>query len=347
MTGAPTALAAGRRADAVGLALVLALAAWVGLVAGAGRGRPGPVLWLLGGLVLAVGVGRRAARVPGLAARCIAASVLGSFALTYPGILSAGGAPTGYANSNATLAAIGVIASLTAARATRGPTTRRAWDGIAAVLAGATVLTLSVAGVLSLATALGLLLLAASIRWAPAMLVGGLVATSLALGVTTALALHDGPPLAGSDIVRVELWAAAADLATEEPARGLGAGAFEDRNPVSRDEDLRWVHHEYLELAVELGGVGLGLVLALVAWTSHRLRVASRHDPARAVLAGAAVTVVTLHAAVDHVWHAPVVLVLVAILFGDATAHGTAPSRPPATLGGRTGKILGRSVHCP
>ncbi len=315
-----SASATARLADAVGLALVAALAAWVGLFAGGGAGRAAPVLWLLAGLVAAVAVGRSLASMPGLVPRVIATAVAGTFALTYPGILGAGGAPTGYANSNATLAAVGVIAALGAARAATNAAARQAWGGVTIALVGITVMSGSVAGILVLAVALGLLLVSAVARWAPVVLGGGLIATSLVLGVTTAMALDDSSWLAGSDVVRVELWAAAADLAAEEPLRGLGAGGFEAANPVSQDADLRWVHHEYLELAAELGAVGLALVLALVGWVTWRLWLAAAHDPARVALAGAAVTIVALHATVDHVWHTPAVLLLAAALVGDAVS---------------------------
>lgn len=326
-------------ADVAALALVGGLAVWTALVAGGGDGRSTPVLLLLAGLVAAVLLGRRLAGWSGLIPKAMASAIAGAFALTYPGLLGAGGAPTGYANSNATLAAVGAVAAIASARQAPAGRERQAWTAVAAALVVATLVTRSTAGIAVLALAGTLLLLATWSRWPPVVAIGGAVATSLVLGLSVLLSVDDSAPFAGSDVVRVELWSAAVDLARQEPLRGLGPGAFEAHNPVTRDADLRWVHQEYLELAVELGGVGVVLVVALGLAVLARLALAGGDG----TTAAAAVTIVAVHGTVDHVWHAPALLLVVALLVGGATR---VKSSPAATLGGGSPAETGLKGHC-
>lgn len=343
----PPAVAAAvdaRRTDVAGGVLVVALALWTAFVAGGGEGRSAPILWLLAGLTVAVAAGRRVARATDLLPGAVAAAAAGAIAITYPGLMRAAGAPTGYANANATLAAVGAIAAAGAAqRAEPGPA-RQAWTALAVALAVATAATGSVAGTLVLAVASALLVVAALVRWPAVAIAGGAVAVSLALGITASAAVDDDPWLASSDVVRVELWSGAAELIGERPATGLGGGAFAERNPVTDDTDLRWAHHEYLELAVELGAIGLLLAIALGLWAYLRLMVTAKTRPAPAALAAAALTVVALHGTVDHIWHAPAVLLLTALLVGDATSDRI-EHQTPATLRGRRRGRLGPMVH--
>lgn len=289
------------------------------------------MLLLLAGLVLAIAAGRVLAGPSGLVPKVVAVSVAASLVLTWPGVLNAGGAPLGYANGNATLSSLGLIAALAAARAERDTAVRRSWLGLAGLLGALTVATGSVAGMLALTVALVLLGLSAVTRWPGFAVAGGLVAVSLAVGVTTAVAV-------GSDVgdlreradVRGDLWAAAADFAGDEPLRGIGPGKFAERNPVSSDADLRWAHHGYLQAAAELGLVGLVLIAALAGWVWSALWIAAADEPVSASLAAAAVTVVGLHAAVDYVWHLPAVLVVMCLLTGANTTRREQPRRSPA-----------------
>lgn len=270
---------------------------------------------LLAGMVAAVAIGRRLCAWPGSLTNALATAIAGTFAITYPGLLGAGGAPTGYANSNATLAAVGVLAAVASARRALAGRKRQAWTAVAVALVVATLLTRSTAGIAVLVLAAALLLLAGGVRWPPLVATGGAVVVSFVFGVTVLLAVDGSAPVADAAVVRIEMWSAAVDLAREEPVRGLGPGAFEERNPVTQDADLRWVHQEYLELAVELGGVGVVLVVALGLAVLGRLSLAGGDGTA----AAAAVTIVAVHGMVDHVWHSPAVLVVSALLIGDAT----------------------------
>lgn len=330
-----------RRADVAVALLAGALAVWTVFVAGGGTGRSTPIVVLLGALALAVVAGRRLSTWTGLVPKAIAAAIAGAFVVTYPGLLSAGGAPTGYANSNATLAAVGVFAAAAAARAVPPGPSRQAWVGLAVGLVAMAALTRSTGGLLALGLAGALVTIALRCQRAPLVAVGGAIAGTLALGLTTAMAVDGSTPMATTDLVRVELWSAAVELAHEHPIRGLGAGAFEDRNPVTDDADLRWVHHEYLEVAVELGGVGLLLVTSLGLATMVGLAAAGRHGS----MAAGALTVVALHGSIDHVWHAPAVLLLTALLVGDATGTRR-PAWSVITDGGSRPGRLGRTTRC-
>jgi O-antigen ligase len=235
---------------------------------------------------------------------------------------SASPVPWGYANGNATLASLGLVAALLAARGERDVGVRRGWVGIAALLGALAVAAGSTAGIFTLAVALGLLGLTAATRWTGFALIGGPIAVSIALGVTTSLAL--GSDLGGlRDLAeaRGELWAAAAELANEEPLYGIGPGEFAERNPVSTDADLRWAHHGYLQVAAEYGLVGFLLVAALAVWVCVTLWVAAEGAPAAASMAGAAVTIVGLHASVDYVWHLPPILLVTCVLVGAGTSR--------------------------
>lgn len=310
----------GTQLDAVGLILVLALAVWVGVFAGGGDGRPGPVLWLLAGSVVSFAVGRSLSPHAAVALPVVAVAITGSVALTWPGILQSGGAPTGYANANATLTAIGVIAAIGAALHADRPLDRRTWIGLGCVLVVATVLTGSVAGVASLLVALVLLGLSLATRWPAFAVAGGLIAVSLALGTTTAIALGGDPAGLGDRAgVRGELWSAAADIARDDPVDGIGPSEFADANPVSRDADLRWAHHGFLQVAAELGFVGLGGVLAIIAWVGGRSWSLAERRPVSAALAASVMAVVGFHGVVDYTWHTPTVVLVASLLLGVTT----------------------------
>lgn len=317
-----------RQADVAGALIVVLLGGWLALGAGTGGGdRPEPVLALLAGLVTAVVAGRLLADRSVPVAGPVAAAVAATFALTYPSLLSAAGAPTGYANANATLAAVGTLAAAAAARAALPGTRRQGWVLVAAALAAATAATGSVAGAAALVAGAGVAAVGVRPHRSPAVPVAGLLIVLVVVGVTGAVASGGAAGVRAGDELRSDLWVGAAELARGEPLRGLGVGAFEERNPVTSDPDLRWVHHEYLEVAVEAGAPGLLLVLVLAAWVAVRLWSATA-DPAAVVTAAAVATVVGLHGAVDHVWHHPAPLVLAAALFGAATRDPLPPHAP-------------------
>lgn len=320
--------------DVGGITLIGLMLAWT-LVTSIQRegARPVPVLALLVGVVVVAGGARwlptdARARVPGL----VAVAVGGALALSFPEVLRAGGAPTGYANANATLASLGAVSAM-AAGALNPRRGRVAWLLLAVMLAGAVGATGSVAGLLTLAVVVVLALGAGLSRSTTAAVVGGLVAVSLTLGATTAIAEGADPlGLGHRSALRGDLWASALDAIRDHPLRGLGPGGYEHLAPVSGDADLRWAHHGYLQQGADQGIPGLVLLLALVGWGYARLW-ASRGSPAARVLTGAsALTIVCLHASVDHVLHHAVVPLVAGLLFGWSIAPAASDpvSRPRA-----------------
>lgn len=313
-----------------GLVLVVSLGVWIGTLAGRGEGRPGPVLWLLAGMTVAFFLGWALRSRRASVRRAVAFAVAGAVVLAWPDILSAGGSPTGYANANATLTGLGVLAAIGAAHHARRTMERRAWVLLAVGLSAATLLSRSLAGTVVLGVALVLFALGLASRWPAVAIVGALIAVLLGLGATAAVALGtDVLDLRAHIGVRGELWAAAADVARDEPVWGIGAGEFEHHNTVSSDDDLRWAHHEYLQALAEYGLVGFALVLALLGWCASATWVAAARQPAQGSLGAAALALVSLHAAVDHVWHTPAVLITFALLLGSTVDGNVIPARDP------------------
>jgi O-antigen ligase len=306
------------------------LAAWT-LATSAGRphAHPLPVLALI---VIGAGLfwaSRLAAErwdelVPGL----VALAVAGAFVLTFPGVMSSGGAPTEYGNTNGTLAALGAIAAAAVAPTRRG-SARLVWLAVASWLVACVAMSESVGAGVALAVA-GILAGISVLRQeATIAALGGLVATWLGLGATGALATGtDAGRLGEHQALRTALWARALDLAREAPWRGTGPATYSHHHAVSTDADLRWAHHEYLQQAAETGWVGLVLVLLLVAWLFAYLWWGRRRGLARTVAGASAVTVVALHATVDHVLHTAVVPLTLAVLVGWATADPRARGGP-------------------
>jgi O-antigen ligase len=321
--------------DLAGLTIVCALAAWT-VVAALGRqdARPFPVLALLAGSTGFFTAARLwSRRNEALVPQAVAVATAGAFLLTYPGVLSSGGAPTGYANANGTLAGLGVIAAGAAIAAARG-VARRGWTALMLLLLACVVLSGSAAAVAALGAAAVLAVLSLVRRDVSVASLGGLVATWLAVGVTAAVAAGStAGHLHIRDEVRTDLWSQALDLTRDAPLRGHGPGSFVPPVPLL-DADLRWAHHGYLQQAAEVGAVGLVLLLLLVGWLFAYLWWRGRRGGRPATIAGAcAVTLVALHASVDHVLHTAVVPLTLAVLGGWATAHplhpGSQGSRRP------------------
>jgi len=105
---------------------------------------------------------------------------------------------------------------------------------------------------------------------------------------------------------RFETWAAAARLASQHPI-GVGPGNFqfyfaEAAGRPQGSSDVRVVHNAYLDVAAELGLLGLVLFVAYVVMSVHRLNTAVRRrlgppgfaDAVRASLVVAIVAAITL-----------------------------------------------------
>jgi O-antigen ligase len=310
-------------ADLAGAAIAACLALWVGIGAGGGDGRPAPLVALLGAAALSFAAGRcLTERLHIEASALVALGVAGSLVFTFPGLLESGGGPLGYANSNATLAALGAVAAASSALSSRRRAARAGWMILAMSLAAAVVMSGSVAGLVSLVVAVLLVAISGMVRRASAATLGGPIVVLLALALTAAIG--HGATIMGLEersVERAQLWASAADLAADQPLRGVGIGRFANHHPISPDRDLRWAHNEYLQLAAEGGVVALALLLALVGWGYGRLSLAAIAAPGRAMLGAAALTLLALHATVDHVAHDAAVPLAIAALIGGATGR--------------------------
>ena len=104
---------------------------------------------------------------------------------------------------------------------------------------------------------------------------------------------------------RYAYWRVAAEELTAQPVHGLGAGAFAAVWPRERDRDVRArdAHSLYLETALELGIVGLLLLLAFLGTAAMLAVRHARAHPGAVALVAAWVA----HAAGDWDWEMPAV----------------------------------------
>jgi O-antigen ligase len=90
-----------------------------------------------------------------------------------------------------------------------------------------------------------------------------------------------------------------------------------------RDDDrmlrARFVHNEYLQVAVELGTVGALLLIAVLAATGHAVWKGRSAGGMPWAGVAAAVVATAVHGALDFVWHMPVIPFVVLLLAGTAT----------------------------
>lgn len=315
-------LPSARTVDLGGGLIAVMMLGWFGSYASAGD-RPGGAISLVIGAASSFTAGRL------ISERCrievstvVALGIAGALIVTYPGMLDAGGGPLGYANSNGTLASLGVVAATSSALTAKHRPAITAWTLLTLLLIAEVVTIGSLGAVASLAAAA--LLVAAS--WiaerTSAATLGGPVLVLLALAITTAIARGATiPRIEGHSEERVQLWAAAAGLVADRPLRGVGIGQFADQGFISPDPDLRWAHHEYLQLAAEGGVVALVLLLALLGWGYMRLGLTGVRSSGQAALGAGALTLVALHSTVDHVAHSAAVPLTLAVLLGAATAR--------------------------
>lgn len=180
-------------------------------------------------------------------------------------------------------------------------------------------------------------------RWPAFVLVGGvlvagaagLVAGVGAVGGAAQTVVEARVNLASPD--RTGASQAALRLVTQHPLTGTGPG----------QADLRWkgqehgsqlfvyVHNEYLQVAAELGLVGLvllGVLLAAIARLLWRARTTSRADPA--VWAGvvAAVAAFSVHSGFDFVWHLPAIVLSATLLVGLVLPAPDTASAHPSSI---------------
>ncbi|XVS63604.1 O-antigen ligase family protein [Actinosynnema sp. CA-299493] len=168
-------------------------------------------------------------------------------------------------------------------------------------------------------------------------LVGVLI--GLVAAVLGAFFAHDlGTLLAGrvstSSPDRAGATGAALDLVAARPVVGVGPGNgwFTFTAPDGESRVMRYVHNEYLQVLVELGAIGLGLVLLVLV----ALAVTVWRGRAGSPWAGAAAGLVVLlvHSGFDFLWHLPVIVLTAGLLAGLASpepAAATAVEAAPTT----------------
>ena len=153
---------------------------------------------------------------------------------------------------------------------------------------------------------------------------------------------------------RYEYWRIATRAFADDPLKGAGAGGFRvvwlQERPIP--ESVRDVHSLPLELAGELGLVGLLGLALLGGGVGFAARRAVRRDAAAAAGAIAVCTTWALHASIDWDWQMPAVTLPVLVLaggliaLGEERAHEPPPVADPPRATDRFTKT-GERVHQP
>lgn len=187
---------------------------------------------------------------------------------------------------------------------------------------------------------------------AVALGLAGLVAGGLAeRGLGESLSPGPGASrLTSVESRRYDYWRIGIDAFARHPLEGIGAGGFRvvwlRERPVP--EGVLEVHSLPLEMATELGLVGLLGLSLLVGGVGVAGRRALRRHPAAAPGACAAVTVWFVHASIDWTWQIPAVtlptIVLAASLVAGSDAH---PERDDAGAADRGGQAEGAAMAAP
>lgn len=239
--------------------------------------------------------------------------------------------PIGYANSVGILAAIALVLALALAAEPGPPAWRAGLLGGAGLAVAALVLTDSRGAVVA---ALAGLVIAAVSRWRRRALpwVLGLLGLLL-VGILVSPLVVDPPRLYGPLSDRAYYWPVAWH-ALGSPVQGLGSGAFAPLWAVERPvpRDAIDAHSLFLETLLELGGVGLVIVVATLVLP---LAVAPRLSARWAAGATGVYTAFLVHAAIDWDWEMPVVTIGGLACGAALLAAGsrTPPALSPKTRG--------------
>jgi hypothetical protein len=359
LTGLVAVLLIGRRlqgedreillAGVIGIGLLVALTGWLGV---AGR----IAMWAF----QAQGLWRASSTLtyPNATAAVlvpISLVVLGRLVTTpssVPLAVAAAGLLTGVAATMSRAGVLALVVGLVVLAGLLGPgATARAAVG---PLAGALVAMLGllpsmpaasrprlVLALVGLAAGLALAGMVARRRWPALALLGGVLVIGVAglfasgggLGAAQAV-LAARANLASPD--RTGALHAALRLVAKQPLTGTGPGQADLRwkGPDHGSQLYAYVHNEYLQVAAELGLVGLvllAILLVAIAWLLWRARPTG---PARPTWAGvvAAAAAFAVHSGFDFVWHLPAIVVTVMLLVGlVAPAPGTASAHQVST----------------
>lgn len=267
-------------------------------------------------LVIAGGwAGQRLARAVPPRLLALGLMVLGAW-LVLGVLLTAvpGKGPIGYPNANAALAVQLVALSGLVAL---DPSSRRRALAAVALGALAIVANRSAAGMVVvvplIATVLLALRLAPGRRRRPAAAIGviALTSTTAVLVALSRRAAWPQPAIEAFDLVRRQLWLQSWEAFRQAELFGSGPGGFATINAFA-DPDLGSAHSLPLQVAVELGAVGL--VLLVVVYLLGLAVAARAATPAHTWVATAGWSALAVHAFVDHLleyWPVPLAAGLV------------------------------------
>lgn len=318
-----------RPLDAAGVGLVALTVAWAMLVSGSSGGSALPFVSLIIAVTVGIGLARwLEARLIRSVPFLVVCGAGGFFVLAWLGS-DRWGDPLGYTNASAGLAVQAMIAALMLA-VPASPLLIRIVGVIGVLLFGMTPFILDARTSAFLVLAI---VLASGVGWAlrwprrwiavAAILLLVTLATTIGLGLS-----GSGKPGsitarvvdASLTQARVDLWHDALDIVSDHPTMGVGWGGFATTSPIARsDDDRRYAHNEFLQVAAESGIPGALLVVLVFAWGFARIYVASSPD-AMALLGAIALAAVGVSASVDYVLRFPAVGVTAAILVGAAQA---------------------------
>ena len=162
--------------------------------------------------------------------------------------------------------------------------------------------------------------------------VSALAAVALCLAAGAIAAFSDGgegagvEPVSGFDHGRAAEWSAAAEVALERPLAGSGPGTYPLAMAESGEEASLYAHSLPVEAWVELGPLGLALVLGLYA-AAGALAWRVRREP-RAWLLAPAVLVFLAANLVDWPWHLAGSAAVWAAALGALAALNAEPRNP-------------------
>ena len=151
----------------------------------------------------------------------------------------------------------------------------------------------------------------------PAVAAGAVLLT-LAVGTSEAFDAVGRARFTASSPDRRDETRAALRLASGSPLTGVGPGQARLRW-VGRDGRTfaaKYAHNEYLQVLVELGAVGLALLVAFLLVTARHIRAAGRAVSRSPLRSGAVAGLVALlvGSAFDFLWHVPAVPLVAALL---------------------------------
>ncbi|MET9410624.1 O-antigen ligase family protein [Streptomyces sp. NPDC002935] len=320
-------------ADAVGVAVLAACAAWSLITAAAHEGRPEGMLLA----VLAVAAGYASGRIFGallpVAAPCAGALAGLGLAIATPGPQIS--LELGHTGATAALLTLSSGAACCAAWAARPPALRLALR----LLAAGTAVTAAVLGsTTGFVTCTGVLLCslaAARVRRRALGLTGLAAAAVLVTGATWAISEDALPTGLTASLEgqltehRVLLWHDALHMARAHPTLGVGPGRYGELSPTVAQSLLPdgKPHSAPLQQAAEQGLTGVALLAAAFCWVLYALLRSPRSTPI-ALTTGAALTALAAIASIGNALSFMTVTAGAGLLAGIATARPLTTGEP-------------------